>query len=270
MNKQNMSVIKRSKILFLTILLTIAFFAYRLINSGSLTIVSFIEVSSIVFFIVYIGALWVEDFTFKKESLYFEILQLSFFVAFEFGFMQAFFSTALARLYEALLLMIILIIFFFSTYFAFLTMNLFIVSRFKNIPLLDVATTTSYIYTIITSFYITYTILSLSINPFLSFFILFMLLSIILFIEINTIHISYDLRESLTNAGIIGYMSSISVIPASMWNRFPEFISLLPAVIVFVTLGALMHKEHGVEDKIPIFTYIASFILVIYMVVIYR
>ena len=270
MFKQDLSVIKRSKVLFVTLLLTTMFFLYRLMSSSSFDIYNFLAVVGISFILSYIGALWIEDFIFKKESLYLEILQVALFVTFEVAFMQTFFATALARLYEAFLLVIILIIFFLSTYFAYLTMNLFVVSRFKNLPLLDVATTTSYIFTIVSAFYVTYFILSLSLNPFVAFVLIFILLLVYLLIEIINVRHVLDWKGAIVDALILSYISTISIIPACMWNRFPEFIALIPAVLVFIMLGALMHKEHGVEDKIPLISYILASLLTLYLVVLYR
>lgn len=270
MFKQDLTVIKRSKVLFVTLLLTTTFFLYRLMSSSSFNLENFLIIVGISFVFSYLGALWIEDFTFKKESLYLEILQVALFVGFEVAFMQTFFATALARLYEAFLLVIILVIFFLSTYFAYLTMNLFVVSRFKNLPLLDVATTTSYIYTIVSAFYVTYFALSLSINPFVAFLLVFLLLSIYFLIEIINVRHVLDWKGALVDALILSYISTISIIPACMWNRFPEFIALIPAVLVFIMLGALMHKEHGVEDKIPLVSYLLAFLFTLYLVVLYR
>jgi hypothetical protein len=262
---------KRLKSIFVVLTLTVSIFFIKLLNVASSNVGYIFLVALSAGLFTFFGALWVEGFNVKRESVYGEILQVSWFVFSEVLFIQMFFFAGLDRLYEALLLFIILVLFFLSTYGMFLVMNIFVVSRFRVIPLLSVAKTTMYAFSILGVFYIAYSLLLSSINPFVSILgILTLNYPLILTGFINIGLIDKDMKALMGDALILDYLIILPMFPAMLWNPFPEFIALVPSVLFFIIFGIIMHRFHGVEEKTPYFSYILSFIIILYLIVIYR
>jgi len=246
-------------------------FFIKLLNIASTNIKYIFLVSLLAAVFTFLSALWIEGFNVKKESLYGEVLQVSWFVLTEILFIQMFFFSGLNRLYEALLLLFILLLFFFSTYGMLLAMNIFVVSRFRTIPLLRVAKTTMYAFSILGVFYIAYSLLLSSINPFVSILGIFILnYPLILTGFTNVGSVKKNIKDVILDALILNYLIILPMFPTMLWNSFPEFIALVPAVLFFIIFGIIMHRFHGVEEKIPYFSYVVSFIIIFYLVVIYR
>jgi hypothetical protein len=233
---------KRGRVIVLTFLTTVSIFvirAFELVDPTSVW--QMLGLSASYFALTYLGLIWAFRFQVTKSSLLLVIPQSAFFATAQMAFVMLFFFRNFERVYEFFLLFVLLVIIFITTYVTFLMSNIFNVATFKQIPLVQVAKTTSYIISILIVYFVSFALLAQGI-PFPAFISVLA----VLYFCIVLFHISH-LRESIDQKKIIILFTTvclvIMVVPTVFIGSRFELSALIPAVVAFVLLGAEMHSN---------------------------
>lgn len=220
----NEDAVKRGKLLLLSLLFAVSVFIQTVLRVNDGDILRTILTTLIYFGVSVIGLIWAFNFQVKFKSLPF-LIQPALFVASEYLFVQLFFIQKFSRIYEGLLLLLIIAIVFVGTYVSFLMSNVFNVSLYKDIPLVNVARTTSYIVSTFTLFFLLFGFLSLQLP-------IYILLPAVLIVSIFLSYIH------LRNLGFQSTLLTRKTIMVSLLVLFMFLSSFLSGVIHEVSVLA--------------------------------
>lgn len=151
--------VKRGKLISLSLFIAITIFVQTLLQvTGGRT--AHIYLIALGYFVLsFVGLIWAFNFQVKFKSIPFVIFS-ALFVFSEYLFVQLFFVEKFSRIYEGLILLILVGLVFIATYVSFLMVNVFNVNLYKNIPLVHVGRTTSYIISTFTLFFMIFALLA--------------------------------------------------------------------------------------------------------------
>jgi len=252
---------KRGKMLAVSFFMTIAMFLANILG-GQYTDWQIILFSVLGFITAYIAMIWVLGWEISKRSLLLFIPQCALFIAGEILFWFLFFSIGFDRISESLLLLVALSIFFFATYASFLMANIFTISSFRQIPLEQVAKTTSYVLSVFSAYLFTFSIFALE----LPFYITVPLLGVIYLVVLmfHAIHLGVSdmyFKKFL----VVGWWSMlIATISFSFIAPKHELLALIPALVMYISVDLLV----TVEVKRLSITSVLSYILLSVFVVV--
>jgi hypothetical protein len=196
----------------------------------------------------YLGQILLFSFKVNKKSLLTVLPQASLFIAMEAVFVMSFFSSDFVRLIEMAIMMSLLTFLIFSTYFSLLMSNIFNVATFKMIPLSQVASTASYIVTVMTVYFITYAVTSsLLIDPLISGLVLFVVYFLIMML--HYLHMEIRLKEVLLLVFSIAFTAFCAFATVFFMGPHGEITAFVPASIVFSGVGLEMVAKKSQSDK---------------------
>jgi hypothetical protein len=174
---------KRGKLLFLAGAISLAIFLFKVLQGQADIPTWRIYLDGAIYLgVAFLGLLWAFNFQVKMKSFLY-IFQSSLFVLSEVIFVELFFFQKFGRLYEALILFVILALMFLGIYVSFLMANVFNVNLFKKLPLVQVGRTSSYLISLLMTYFLTFSLLSSS----LPIYILLPII-LVLYIIISLIH----------------------------------------------------------------------------------
>ncbi len=191
------------------------------------------------------------------------MIQSSLFVGSEFLFVEMFFFEKLDRVYEAFLLLGILCIIWIATYVSFLMTNIFNVGLYKNIPLEQVARTASYILSLFMIYFFTFSFLTSGVAVY------FLLPAVfICYFSITAMHIrnlELEKKDFWRKSLLVTLIIFILFTGSFLIGTKHEFVSVVPTVGFFVSIGGISESMTGKESKNSFLFY--SFLLLIATVI---
>lgn len=151
--------VKRGKLISLSLFIALTIFIQTLLQVSEGRTVQVFLIGIGYFVLSFIGLIWAFNFQVKFKSIPFLVFS-SLFVLSEYLFVQLFFVQKFSRIYEGLILLVLIGLVFTATYVSFLMVNVFNVNLYKNILLVHVGRTTSYIISTFTMFFMIFALLA--------------------------------------------------------------------------------------------------------------
>jgi hypothetical protein len=227
--------VKRLKLILLSFGIAFSLF-FTKIFAKDVSLVDIYVVGGVYFLISVFGLLWAFNFTIKLKSLGY-VLQGGLFVLSEVLFVSLFFFKGLDRVYEGLLLILLLVFIWVITYVCFLMVNVFNVSLFKTLPLIQVAQTASYILTLLMVYFFTFSILASGFPLYVIFPVIFLIYLFILYMQYKEFGIERDIiwRRVI----LLSLINVFSILPFIFVGSSHEIVAIVPTVGGFVGGGLL-------------------------------
>lgn len=239
---------KRGKLLLLAAFTALSLFISKIIQTDTLVVASRVYLNALIYFvIVFVGLLWSFNLQIKKKSLI-TLIQPALFVFSQELFVEFFFFQKFSRIYEAFILLGLVVVFFFINYFSFLSANIFNVSLFKKIPLLQVARTVSNIISVFMMYFITFSFLLSDFNVYIllgSLFLFYLLISLLNYVN-NGIEEEGELFRKTFITTLIPFMLFSGVF---LSGNVHEVISVIPVVGYFLTVGVATRESFVKVDS---------------------
>lgn len=255
----NEDAVKRGKLITLSLLIALSLFILTLLKINNGDILRTILTSLGYFVLSIIGLIWAFNFQVKFKSIPF-LVQPALFVVSEYLFVQLFFIQKFSRIYEGLLLLLLIAIVFVGTYVSFLMSNVFNVSLYKDIPLLNVARTTSYIITTFTLFFTIFSLLALQLPVYILLPLVFLFIFYLVYIHLKNLGFGGLL---LTRKSILVSLLVIFMFLSSFLSGVVHEVSVLsPAVGYFVGIGIANMKSTDTGKGWQLILYILILIAV--------
>jgi len=246
---------KRGKMLFLSFSLTFAVFAMKLFM-GEFSLLQMYVLSVVAFLITYAGLMWIVDFDLNKKSLLLYVPQGALFVCAEVLFWIIFFPLKFGRLSEVTLMFGILLCFFIATYAACLMVNIFAVSSVKQIPLVQVAKTTSNILSLFTIYLFAFSLYASEF--FIGFLIIVLVAVFFIVVAQHYAHLGLANRTYARSVMIAVWCMSVSTIGVSFAGGKHEFLAFVPVVIMYV-VGDIVERNE--KQKHPLFSILLNILI---------
>jgi len=250
--------VKRLKIILLSFGIAFSLFFTKIFAQSDNLIDTYI-VGGVYALIAMIGLLWAFSFRVRAASFKY-VLQGGIFVFSEVVFVLLFFFKQFDRIYEGLLLIVLLIFLWSITYACFLMINVFNVSLFKNLPLISVAQTASYILTLLMIYFLTFGILASGFPLYVIFPLIFLTYVLLLYMEF--IELDIEGKRLRTIILLVSLISTFLLIPFIFVGSNHEVISIVPMIGAFAGGGLLTLKE-GDNVKWQIIGYNIALLVVI-------
>jgi len=254
--------VKRGKLIALAFLVALSVFVQTLIKQGDPTLLRIIVTALIYFGVSMIGIIWAFNFEVKIKSLPF-LIHSSLFVMSEYLFIQLFFAQKFSRLYEGLLLFILVALVFAGAYVSFLMTNVFNVNLYKDIPLVHVGRTTSYIISTLTLFFLLFSLLALQIPIYIVFPLVFIISLFLSFIHLRNLGFQALLLKRKTI--LVAVLVLFLFISSFLSGVLHELSALSPTVGYFVGIGVANIRGNKMNDKWEMFLYIVALIAVVFL-----
>jgi len=250
---ENIDTEKRGRIVFFSLLITFSIFIIKMSQDWGVDKAWMSYVIALAyFFIAFVGLIWVFSFQIRLKSIPC-LAQSALFVASEFLFVEMFFFEKLDRIYEAVLLLVILGVIWIATYVSFLMANIFNVGLYKDIPLEQVARTASYILSLFMVYFFTFTFLANGMN-------LYILLPVILlsYFAISAMHIrnlEFEKKDFWRRTILTSFIMLVLFLGSFLIGSKHEFVSIVPTVGFFVSIGGVSKSATERESKMNIILY---------------
>ena len=250
---------KRGRLFVLASLLAISLFFVRNAFDIDLRSISHLAGLTASYFVaVYILLLWAFRFQFTRSSLLVVIPQSALFVSLQMVFLLLFFFADLQRVYQFVIVFILSSFVFVTTYISFLMSNIFNVSTFKPLPLIEVARTTSYILTLLTTYFVTFSIVY-SLENFLTIcIVLFGLYFIIVLLHLT--HLGGAIPKTTQYASIIAFVMTLSAVSLFLCGVRIELLGIVPTAVSFGLIGIEMASIKNSVRTMLLLQYSAIFI----------
>lgn len=178
-------------------------------------------------------------------------------------FFELFYLKFFGNFYEILSFVMILGFMFAYVYVVFLTANIFLVSRIKDVPLLQVAQSTGYMVAIVSIYFLTFVYFSFNLHVLFSI-ILFLLYTVLVYPVIATF--GFSKREIAFFSVGVGWGSYLSIIPLYLYPVTYRVGALFPTVVSLSMLGILMNSWRKRLNLRVFIEYIVVISVVLYFV----
>lgn len=264
--KQRMDNAKKGRIILVSLLVIFSLLGHQLFGLFGEIAESPIILSVLYAFLSILVFFWVLRFKLNFRIITVISLHLALIIFTQVLFLQTFFAGDFARVSEAFLVIVVLIIAFLIIYFAFLTANIFAVSSFRRIPLEAVAKTSIYLLTVLSVFFLTYSILSLQDNILFAVFIL--LIFYILFVFLLMTYFFLEIRVILTNVFLIIWNVLLILAGTILFGMEVEFIALITTVVFYYAVDFFIERCQEII-KSRLFEYFFFIFLVILFIFYY-
>lgn len=249
--------VKRGKLLSLSLLIALSIFVQTILKVNDGDIIRTILTAGIYLVVSTMGLIWAFNFRVKIKSLPF-LIHSGLFVASEYLFVQLFFIQRFSRIYEGILLLVLVGILFVGTYVSFLMANVFNVNLYKNIPLVNVARTTSYIVSTFSLFFLLFGLLALQVPVYVLLPGVILVSSFLSYIHLRNLGYEGMLlsRKTIMVTLIVVFMFLSSFLAGVIH----EVSVLSPVVGYFIGIGVANIKDTTKNKNFELFIYI--FILI--------
>lgn len=231
--------VKRLKIILLSFGISFSLFFTKIFARSDSLIDTFI-VGGIYGLVAVVGLVWAFDFRIKTQSIKY-LFQGGLFVFSEVIFVLLFFFKQFDRIYEGILLILLLMFLGIITYICFLMINIFNVSLYKDLPLVNVAQTASYILTLLMIYFLTFGFLASGFPLYLILPVIFLIYLFLLYMQFN----EHDLDKGKLKyiVLIISIINIFLLIPFVFVGSSHEVIAIVPTIGGFVGGGLVTIKE---------------------------
>ena len=254
--------VKRLKIVLLSFAISFSLFFTKIFAQGESLLKIYI-VGGVYFIVSVIGLLWAFDFKIRLKSLVY-ILQGGLFVFSEVLFVLLFFFQQFNRIYEGILLIVLLGFMWVITYVCFLMVNVFNVSLYKNLPLIQVARTASYILTLLMVYFFTFSILASGFPLYVIFPVIFLVYLFVLYMQFN--ELGMEKGVIWRRVVILSLVNMFTIVPFIFVGSSHEIVAIVPTVGGFVG-GGLLNLSNQKNIKWQIFGYNILLLVVILLAV---
>lgn len=256
---------KRGKILLLAAFIALSLFVSKLFQKDTQVVISRVYLNALIYFvIVFVGLIWAFNFQIKRKSLIY-LLQPALFVFSQELFIEFFFFQKFSRIYEAFILLLLVIVVFFVNYFAFLSANVFNVNLYKKIPLAQVARTSSYVISVLTMYFLTFSFL---LSEFNVYFLLGSILPFYIIVAlIHYINVEVEEGELLRKSFLTAFISFVLLAGVFLSGNVHEVISITPVVGYYFAVS-MVTQESMIRGKyrgigLHVFALIITFVAVL-------
>jgi hypothetical protein len=254
--------VKRGKLISLALLIALSLFIQTLIKVEDITMSRIVIIGFIYFLGTFFGLIWAFNFEVKVKSLLF-LLYSSLFVMSEYLFIQTFFAQKFSRIYEGILLLILIGLVFIGTYVSFLMTNVFNVNLYKNIPLVHVGRTTSYIISIFSVFFLTFSVLALQLSVYLLIPIVLLIYSFLTYIHLK--NLGYEGLQLRRKTFLVTTLVLFMFLGSFLAGIVHEALALSPTVGYFVGIGVTNMSSKKNKINWELILYILALIIVIFI-----
>lgn len=232
---------KRGKLLFLAGIISLAVFLTKILQGQEEITLWRIYLDGTMYFVIaFIGLLWAFNFQIKTKSLLY-VLQSSLFVFSEVIFVELFFFQKFSRIYEALLLFLLLVLVFVGIYVSFLMANVFNVNLFKKLPLVHVGRTSSYLISLLMTYFLTFSFLSSSFPIYI--LIPLVLGSYILIALIHYINMGIEQGELWRKTTLTAIISMSLFIGIFLTGSTHELTAIVPALGYYFAVSMVTQEQ---------------------------
>lgn len=237
---------KRGRLLFIAFAIMASMFLMRVFDFWPAeTPFALLLKGGAYFAVSYLALIWAFRFEVNKLSLMIVLPQSAFFVASNVLFIELFFFRRFERVIDFVALSIVGIGMFLALYVSFLMTNVFNVSLFRELPLKQVAKTTSYILTLLMVYLFSFSFLALQWHLIYTVIMLVVLYGSVLWSHYY--HLNFS-RRNLFSAIVVVLTAMLASVASTMFvGSKHEIIALMPTAIAFSMIGITMHKQRG-ED----------------------
>lgn len=257
--KANVDNVKKGRLLALAVIISLALFVSKLSQIDDIATGSQVLIRASIYFLVsYFGLLWALRFQVGWKGALLIIPQSALFVFSEVVFIDLFFFRSFARVYEGILLFILLLILFIGTYVSFLTTNVFNVSEFKDIPLIQVGKTSSFVLSLFMVYFITFALLAAGLHILFLALLSFLLYFAIVYFHLK--HVSLPKKVFWPTVVSISWIMFVLFIGVVFVVSSHELISIVPTIAMAATVGVSMRKNEGL---LKWFNVLESFIILL-------
>lgn len=256
---------KKGKLLFSAVLTGFLVLVLKLVQSDEIASVSSVYIfSALVAIFAYISLLWSLKFQVSWKTLVFILSQASIFVFNQTLFVELFLFRRVGRIYEVLILLLTLLVITGLTYVSFATANIFNVAQFKEIPLVQVGKTSSFILTLLSIFFITFAVIESNL-----FFPLTVFLCSLMYFALIVLHLRHlDVkRRDFWKISLMTILAmAISLILVLIIGRNTIFMSLTPLVVFYSMIGLQTSQKTSLLQFSEYFIFTLASILANFLV----
>ena len=178
-------------------------------------------------------------------------------------FFELFYLRYLGHFYETVSFIFILIFMFAYVYIVMLTANIFLVSRIKDVPLLQVAQTTGYMVSVVSTYFITFVYLSFNLHIGYSFILLIIYVALVYPVVAT---FGFSRRELALFSVGVGWSSYLLILPFYMFPVNYRLLALVPTVVLLVLLGIMMNSWRKRLKIYTLIEYLIGIITIFYIV----
>ena len=253
---------KRGKLLLLAGLIAVAMFLNKILQKDISVEIPRIYLNGALYFVIsFVGLLWSFNFQVKFKSILY-IVQAALFVFSEAIFIEFFFFQKFNRLYEALILLILLTLVFIGNYVAFLMANVFNVGLFKNIPLIHVGRTSSYLISLLTIYFVTFSLLSSNLPIYFLLPIIAVVYAIVVYV--HYLNIGIEGGEQIWKTVLTGLVILTLFLGVFLTGNSHEIVSFVPVVGYFLCVSVVSQSDIEYKERNVFFSLIslAGFFLI--------
>jgi hypothetical protein len=250
---------KRGKLLVLAAFIALAIFVSKITQAQTQVVVWRVYFSAaIYFFITFIGLLWSFNFLVRKKSILF-LLQPALYVFSQSLFIEFFFFQKFNRIYEAFILLFLMFLVFIGNYVSFLMANVLNVDLFKKIPLAQVGRTSSYLISLLTMYFFTFSFLVTGLEI---YFLLPLILIVYSFITtIHYINIGIGEKELYRKTCLTVLITFILFLGMFLTGDSHEIISAIPVLGYYFSVGVVSQERVSYGKTKATYIYIGFLII---------
>ncbi|MCC7290168.1 hypothetical protein IT417_02885 [bacterium] len=243
---------KRGRIIIVAALTTLLVFFFKVSQQSDTLSIFHVYLNSLFIGVAsYIGLLWAFKFQVTLRSMVYVLSQASLIVFVLSMLVEMFIFRRVGRVYEIAILVGISGLMFFSTYASFLMANIFNVGHFKEIPLMQVGKTTSFLLTLLSIYFSTYFILESQLNPYVTIILFAVMFSALILTHIR--HLGIPRNQLWKSLRLILISVLISALLLMIVGGNSLVLSLIPAVVAYSIISILTVENLSSLQKFEFF-----------------
>jgi len=232
---------KRGKLLFIAGVISVAIFLTKVLQGQSEFPTWRIYLDGTIYFAIsFIGLLWAFNFQVKLKSLLY-ILQSSLFVFSEVLFVEFFFFQKFSRLYESLILLLLLALIFVGNYVSFLMANVFNVDLFKKLPLVHVGRTSSYLVSLLMTYFLTFSFLASNFPVYILIHLILMVY--VLIALVHYINMGIEEGELWRKTLLTAVVTGLLFLGVFLSGSTHELLAIVPALGYYLCVSMVTQEQ---------------------------
>lgn len=222
---------KKPKMIAVALIIGIAMFIIKLLQRETVEIYQILLYSLGFGAFGFIGLLWITNFVLNKKAILF-IFQGALMLFAQVFFLFLFFYTSFGRVYESALFFIVVSMFVFVNYVLFSMVNIFVVWTEKPLPLVNVAKSSSFIFSLATVYFGSFAVLNSNLPIYFIALIEFLLVFVVTIMYFVNLEVSRELifKES----ALISYSVLGLFLAGMLFTEKIEFLAFLPVIAMFI------------------------------------
>ncbi|MEA3356840.1 MAG: hypothetical protein U9Q67_00145 [Patescibacteria group bacterium] len=231
---------KRRRIVLVSLVLVLLVFGLKIWKQEDWSFDRALLVAIGASIIAYLGLAWALRFEISETGWLTVLPQPAIFVMGVVLFFEMFFFQQFERIYEGVVFGLLLAGFVIVIVLVFLTANILNVAKVRDIPLIQAAQTSSYLISLLSVYVVSFSLISSGLGIFDVVLMMFGTCWLIVYVHLSHFSIGENLVRWYS-AGIAWAAVSVGA-ALLLWPLEALFVSLIPAVIVYVGIGLVMHK----------------------------